>query len=80
MKIAIKKILLGICTVLVCILEAVATYGVIVAYGESFKAVGIIAILIFMWATVCLAMLLCSYWIIGDSIMWVRERNKNETT
>ena len=82
MKNAIKKILLGIFTVVVCVLEVAATYGVIVAYSESFKAVGIIAILMFIWATVCSAMLLCSYWIIGDAVMWVREKNmkKNEVT
>ena len=78
MKSAIKKIFLGVCTVIVCLLEAVATYGVIIAYSESFKAIGIIAILMFVYATICLAMLLCSYWIIGDSLMYIRERNKKE--
>lgn len=77
MKSAIKRIFLGICTVLLCVLEALATYGIGVAYSEAFKAVGIIAILMFVMATVCLVMQLCSYWIIGDSLMYIRERNKN---
>lgn len=78
----IKKIFMGVCTVGLCLLVALGTYGVIVSYVESFKAVGIIAILMFAYATVCLAMLLYTYWIIGDTIMFVREKNmkKNEVT
>lgn len=75
MKNNVKKIFLGICTVGICLLEALSTYGVIVAYSESFKAVGIIAILMFAYATIGLAMLLYSYWIIGDSLMYIREKN-----
>ena len=77
----IKKIFLGICMVAICLLVVLATYGVIVAYIESFKAVGIIAILTFVYATFCLSMLLYTYYIIGDVIMCVREKNmKKEVT
>jgi hypothetical protein len=77
-KNAIKRVFLGVCTVGFCLLEIIATYGVIIAYSESFKAVGIIAILMFIYATICLAMLLYSYWVIGDSIMYIREKNKKK--
>ena len=65
----------------ICLLVVFATYGVIVAYIESFKAVGIMAILTFVYATLCLSMLLYTYYIIGDAIMCVREKNmKKEVT
>lgn len=75
MKNIIKKIFLGICMAAICLLVVLATYGVIVAYIESFKAVGIMAILTFVYATLCLSMLLCTYYIIGDAIIYVREKN-----
>lgn len=80
MKNNVKKIFMGVCTVGLCCLVALSTYGAIVSYAESFKAVGIIAILMFIYTTVGLAMLLCAYQIIGDAIMYVREKNmkKNE--
>ena len=82
MKKNVKKILLGIFTVVICLFQALGTFGIIVAYRESFRAVGIIAILMFIYATIGLAMILYSYWIIGDSIMYIREKNmkKNENT
>lgn len=75
MKNIIKKMFLGICMVAICLLVAFATYGVIVAYIESFKAIGIIAILSFVYATFCLAMLLYTYYIIGDTIIDIRKKN-----
>lgn len=81
MKKNIKKIFLGIRTVVICLLQVFCTYVTIITYIESFKQVGIIAILMFISATVGSVLILCSYWIIGDSIMYIREKNmKNNET
>lgn len=82
MKNIIKTILTGICMVFSCTLIAACTYEVFVAFCESFKAVGITAIIWFILATMYLAMLLFAYWLIGDGIMNVKEKNvkKNEVT
>ena len=82
MKNIIKKIFIGVCTVALFLIVALSTYGVIVAYIESLKEVGIWAILTFIFATMCLAMSLYTYYIIGDAIVHIREKNikKNEIT
>lgn len=81
MKNIIKKIFIGICTVAFSLLAAFGTYGIIVGYIESFKAVGIFAILMFIYTTICLVLLLSTYYTIGDVIITVRElirKRKNE--
>lgn len=75
MKSIIKKIFIGICTIVLFLTVALSTYGIIIAYIKSLEEVGIWAILTFVFATMCLAMLLYTYYIIGDAILHIREKN-----
>ena len=78
MKDIVKKIVLGICMVGVCLGGAACTYETIAIYIESLTStiVGWAAILLFISATFCLGMILLLFWLLGDFIIQVRENNK----
>lgn len=82
MKNAIKKIFVGIYTTALFLLLPLATFGTIVLYIESFKAVGILAVLFFVGATINSAFMLYAYWSIGDAVMdavmIAREKNTEQ--
>ena len=72
----IKSIFMGILAVIYCALLSFNVPLIVIVYVDSFKAVGIAAIGLFLLATVLLALLLGVFWLIGEEIRCVQERNR----
>lgn len=75
MKYTIKRIYFGSVFVVTCLLIAFATYGITNVYIDSFNMDGIMAILSFIYATLCFTILLFILYIIGDAVICIREKN-----
>ena len=75
MKYIIKRIFFGSVFVVTCLLIVFAAYGIINAYIDSFNMDGIMAILSFIYATLCFTVLLFVLYIIGDAVICIREKN-----